>query len=168
MIKFENDCRACQEELAFAGTTDHLPQGVADHLGRCPTCRSFAISVRDLAHLAQSERTEPNPDLVDQAMERLRPELEMRSREGIWLRARLAFAGLVSLPVILGLNGMLIWLIYRTFASWLSEPVGIGAASIVAASTLLGLSLAYGCLPLMAAWGLELRQRRLNLAWRPQ
>jgi hypothetical protein len=101
-------------------------------------------------------------------MERLSPELAMRSRERIWLRARLAFAGLVSLPVILGLNGMLIWLVYRTFASWLSEPVAVGAASIVAASTLLGLSLAYGSLPLMAAWGLELRQRRLDLAWRSQ
>ncbi len=168
MIKLENDCRACQEELAFAGRTDHLPQGLADHLGRCPTCRSFAISVRDLTHLVQSDRTEPDPDLVARAMERLRPELAVRSREGIWLRARLAFAGLVSLPVILGLNGMLIWLVYRTFASWLSEPVAVGAASIIAASTLLGLSLAYGCLPLMAAWGLELRQRRPNLAWRLQ
>jgi hypothetical protein len=120
--------------------------------------------VDELAHLAQSDGTEPSPDLVARAMERLSPELEARSREGIWLRTRLAFAGLVSLPVIVGLNGLLIWLVYSTCTAWFSESVAVGAAMIIAASTLLGLSLAYGSLPLMADWGLELRQR----AWRPQ
>ncbi len=159
MKKGEDECRACQEELAFARGPDHLPPGLADHHGRCFPCQSFAVSVRELVHLAESDRTEPNPDLVARAMKRLGPELATRAREGFWLRARLALAGLVSLPVILGLNGILIWFVYTTFAVWLSVPVAIGAASVIAASTLLGLSLAYGSLPLMADWGLELRWR---------
>jgi hypothetical protein len=69
----------------------------------------------------------------------------------------LALAGLVSLPVIIGLNGVLLWLVYTTLEVRISEPVAVVAAYIVAASTLLGLSLAYGSLPLMADWGLKLR-----------
>lgn len=168
MNRRENNCRACQEELAYARGRHGLPASLVIHLGQCPVCQSFGVSVNQLAHLAQAGQNEPSPDLVARTMDRLSPELAARTREGTWLRVRLAFAGFISLPVILGLNGLLIWLVYTTLATWWSESVAVGAASMVAASTLLGLSLAYGSLPLMADWGLELRHRYPNLAWRPQ
>jgi predicted anti-sigma-YlaC factor YlaD len=155
----EDDCRACQEELAFAAGRHPLRPVLAGHLNRCPTCRSFAASVKELALAlsALSDSTEPAAHLVTRAMERLKPVLAERSRDRFRLRARLALAGLVSLPVIVGLNGVLLWLVYTTIEVRLSEPVAVVAAYIIAASTLLGLSLAYGSLPLMADWGLKLR-----------
>jgi predicted anti-sigma-YlaC factor YlaD len=161
MKNHEADCRACQEELAFAAGRHLVPPVLVNHLNRCPTCQSFAASVRELAHLvqlAQSDRVEPDSDLVIRAMERLKPVLAERSREGFRLRAGLALAGLVSLPVIVGLNGVLLWVVYTMLEVWLSQPVAVAAAYIVAASTLLGLSLTYGSLPIMANWGLKLRQ----------
>jgi predicted anti-sigma-YlaC factor YlaD len=155
----QEDCRARQEELAFAAGRHPFGPLLTDHLSRCATCRSFAKSVKELSLglSAQRDRIETDADLVTRTMNRLKPELAKRSGEKFRLRARLALAGLVSLPVILGLNGVLLWFVYSTLHVRLSETVAAVAAYLIAASTLLGLSLAYGSLPLLADWGLKLR-----------
>lgn len=155
----QDDCRVFQEALAFDRDELPLPSKLEEHLTRCATCRSFEESVRELSYLARLDRTEPPSDLVRRAMERLEPELSERARDGFWLRARLAIAGLVSLPIIVGINGLLIWLVYSSLESWLSPSLATVAASGAAASALLGLSLIYGSLPLMAEWGMELRRQ---------
>lgn len=159
MMDRQDDCRAFQDELAFYGYERPLPPQLEEHLTRCTACRSFAESVREISHLARLDRTEPPSSLVRRAMVQLEPELSERAREGFWLRTRLAIAGLVSLPVIVGLNGLLIWIIYSSLESWLSRPLATVAAYVAAASALLGLSLIYGSLPLLAEWGFELRRR---------
>jgi len=164
MKRSKDDCTACQEELALAAGRDELRVGPAGHLTRCGTCQSFAASVEELAHLALSQDNEPPSSLVTRAMERLSPELEARAREAFRLRIGLAVAGSISLPVIVGLNGMSVWLVYTMLDAFLSEPVAVLAAYTVVASTLLGLSLAYGSLPLVADWALHLRQRCHALA----
>ncbi len=159
MMGCQDDCRTFQEEMALGGDEHPRSRELEEHLTRCANCRSFEESVRELSHLARLERTEPPSDLVRRAMEQLRPDLARRAREGARLRARLALAGLVSLPIIVGINALLIWAVYSLLETWTSQPLATIAAYVVTASALLGLSLVYGSLPLMAEWGWELRQR---------
>jgi hypothetical protein len=163
MMDRKDTCRTFQEELAFCA--DDRPQHteLQEHLKGCAHCSCFEKSVRELTKRARLERFDPPADLVKRTMKHLAPELARRTHEGFWLRVRLAIVGLVSLPIIVGINGFLIWVVYSSLGSWLSQPLATMVAYVVAASALLGLSLTYGALPLLAEWGVELRQRCRDL-----
>lgn len=163
MMDRQNTCRDLQEKLAFCADDHPQHPEFEQHLKECAQCSCFEKSVGELAQLARLDRFDPPANLVKRTMKRLAPELAERTREGFWLRVRLAIAGLVSLPIIVGINGSLIWIVYSSLEGWLSHPLAAAAAYILAASTLLGLSLAYGSLPLLAEWGVELRRECRDL-----
>lgn len=129
------------------------------HLDVCPDCRSFAAVERFLA--------EPDPPgvgnnvshgLISETLLRLAPLMERRARERRRLSLRLAAAGIASLPPIALLNATIAWALYSTLERLASPEAALAGVSVYAASALLSLAIAYGSLPLMASWGLRLRE----------
>lgn len=122
----------------------------AAHASACADCGSFVAVEHYLA---------PPDDLVVRTLERLRPillERAARRRGIVW---RLTLAGAFSLPFIVALNTGLIWMSYLAIERVANPELAWAGASMITASLLLALSLAYGSLPLIASWGLALRER---------
>jgi hypothetical protein len=122
----------------------------ADHVNRCDDCRSFSVAERQLA---------PPDDLVARTVDRLRPALLARAahrREIFW---GLTLAGALSFPIIVALNASMVWMTYATIERLATAPLAMAGASLVGVSLLLALSVAYGSLPLLASWGVQLRER---------
>lgn len=120
------------------------------HTRVCADCGSFAAVERYVA---------PPDDLVVRTLERLRPVLFERAarRRGIFWG--LTLAGAFSFPIIVVLNTVLVWASYVAIERLANSELAWAGASMITASLLLALSLAYGSLPLIASWGLELRER---------
>jgi len=121
-----------------------------DHFRRCDDCRSFYAVARQLA---------PPDDLVARTVDRLRPALLARAtrrREIFW---GLTLAGVLSLPIIVALNASMVWMTYRTIERLATPQLAMAGASLLCVSLLLALSLVYGSLPLLASWGVQLRER---------
>ena len=68
-------------------------------------------------------------------------------------------AGALSFPIIVALNASIVWMIHATIERLASPQLAMAGASLVAVSLLLVLSVAYGSLPLLASWGVQLRER---------
>jgi hypothetical protein len=137
------ECERHQRDILEGAAID-------DHVRLCDDCRSFAATERWLA---------PPDDLVARTVARLQPALLARAasrREIFW---RLSLAGVLSLPIIITLNAAIVWMAHETIARLASPEIAVTGASIVAASLLLALSVAYGSLPLLASWGVRLRER---------
>ena len=157
-------CLACQEELALAhGGTAALDEPALRHLGACADCEAFAAIAAELAATAAAAPVaDPPAGLVARTLARLEPELESRAwtrtRDGRRVGWRLALAGAVSLPVIVAVNLALGMLGHSLLGRWLAAPVADAFAGVLGLTTLLGLSLAYGALPLLANWAVDVRQ----------
>ena len=137
------DCERHQQAILSRAATD-------EHVSRCDDCRSFYAVERQLA---------PPYDLVTRTLDRLRPALLARAahhREIFW---GLTLAGALSFPIIVALNASMVWMTYATIERLATPPLAMAGASLVGASLLLALSVAYGSLPLLASWGVELRER---------
>ena len=121
-----------------------------DHVSGCDDCSSFYGAERQLA---------PPDDLVARTANRLRPALLARAshrREVFW---GLTLAGALSFPIIVALNASMVWITFATIARLATPRLAIAGASLLAVSLLLALSVAYGSLPLLASWGVQLRER---------
>ena len=114
---------------------------------------------REIRILASPMHPDPDPplDLVPRTLAALRPALA-RARASRALSRRLALAGAAVLPVILAVNAAITWLVYVALDLWLPQEVAVGAAAIMVVTTLLGLAIAYGSLPLFVVWGASLRE----------
>ncbi len=137
------DCERHQHAILSRAATD-------EHVSRCDDCRSFYAVERQLA---------PPSDLVTRTLDRLRPALLARAahrREIFW---GLTLAGALSFPIIVALNASMVWMTYATIERLATPPLAMAGASLVGVSLLLALSVAYGSLPLLASWGVELRER---------
>ena len=138
------ECQRNQEALAGGDPFAN------EHVASCQDCGSFRAAVHAL---------EPPPGLIALTMARIEPALAARAALRRSLFWRLSLAGAVSLPVILVLNTALVWSVYMGLARFLPVEAAAAGATLVATSLLLALSLAYGSLPLLASWGLQLRAR---------
>jgi predicted anti-sigma-YlaC factor YlaD len=155
-------CRSSEEALAAGAGS--VPEGGAlgRHLADCASCRGFAEAVREVALGLREMGEEPGADLVERTLAGLRAALAERARrrrraEGrLWLG--LVLIGLLSLPLIVGLNGAYAWAGHAVLGRFVAEPLALLFAWTLCATTLLGLSLAFGALPLLARWGAEVRQ----------
>ena len=136
------ECQRHQEDI--------LKGSISSHVHDCDDCRSFYTVERQLA---------PPAGLIDRALERLHPVLVARAAERRELFWRLTLAGAFSLPFILALNAGMVWMTYTALERLATPQLAMTGASLVAASLLLALSLAYGSLPLLASWGLHLREK---------
>lgn len=125
------------------------------HLDVCPDCRSFAAVERFLAEPGVGDVSH---GLISETLLRLAPLMERRARERRRLSLRLAAAGIASLPPIALLNATIAWALYSTLERLASPEAALAGVSVYAASALLSLAIAYGSLPLMASWGLRLRE----------
>ena len=137
------DCERHQHAILDRATRD-------DHVSRCDDCSSFYTAERQLA---------PPDDLVARTVDRLRPALLARAahrREIFW---GLTLAGALSFPIIVALNAAMVWMTYATIERLATARLATAGASIVGVSLLLALSVAYGSLPLLASWGVQLRER---------
>ena len=137
------DCERHQHVILSRATTD-------DHVNRCDDCKSFYAVERQLA---------PPDDLVARTVERLRPTLLARAahrREMFW---RLTLAGVLSFPIIVALNASMVWMTYATIERLATPQLAMAGASLIGVSLLLTLSVVYGSLPLLASWGVQLRER---------
>jgi hypothetical protein len=141
------DCERHQQELLSGA----LASPRADH-EPCDDCGSFWMAERLLA---------PPDDLVLRTLDRLRPALLERSARRFGIYWGLTLAGALSLPIIVALNVGMIWMSYVALAWIATTELALAGASLLAASLLLALSVAYGSLPLLASWGLQLRERTL-------
>ena len=150
-------CEDCQQQLSL-GARASAGTELATHLASCSECQSFETSVDSLRKLAAPSPVRAPNEMVERALDRLRPVLQLRSQTTRTIRVRLALAGLGALPVILVLNALLVWTVARALG-WLAPPLGWVVASLGVMSTFLGISLLYGALPLLASWGVSLRQR---------
>ena len=137
------DCERHQRAILHRPTQD-------DHLSGCVDCSSFYAAERQLA---------PPDDLVARTVDRLRPALLARAshrREVFW---GLTLAGAFSFPIIVALNASMVWMTYATIERLATPPLAMAGAALVGVSLLLALSVAYGSLPLLASWGVQLRER---------
>lgn len=137
------ECEQHQHEI-LSGSAANV------HTESCRDCASFLMTGRYLA---------PADDLVAQTLNRLRPALAERSSQRAGIYWGLTLAGAFSLPIILALNTGMIWMSYHALARITTAELALAGASLLAVSLLLGLSVAYGSLPLLASWGLQLRER---------
>jgi len=138
-----SECREHQESIL----SGEIPR---THLERCAECRGFYAFERQLAA--------PN-DLLFRTLDRLRPVLRERAtarRRIVW---RLALAGAVAFPVILGLNAGAVWMLYSALERFVSPIAAAAASYVVGATMLLAFALAYGSLPLLFTWGVQLREK---------
>ena len=137
------DCERHQHAMLSRAAAD-------DHAEHCDDCKSFDAVERQLA---------PPDDLVARTVDRLRPALLARAahrREIFW---GLTLAGALSFPIIVALNASMVWMTYATIERLATPQLAMAGASLVGVSLLLALSVAYGSLPLLASWGVELRER---------
>jgi hypothetical protein len=121
-----------------------------DHVRLCEDCRTFFATERRLA---------PPVDLVAATLERLQPALVARAANRRQIFWGLTFVGALSFPIIAVVNAVLVWMTYTALAQLATAEIAAAGASLVAASLLLALSIAYGSLPLLASWGVQLRER---------
>lgn len=137
------ECERHQYAILDRATTD-------DHVSRCEDCGSFHTAERHFA---------PPEDLVARTVERMRPALLARAshrREIFW---GLTLAGALSFPIIVALNASMVWMTFATIERLATPQLAFAGASLLGVSLLLALSVAYGSLPLLASWGVQLRDR---------
>lgn len=137
------DCQKHQEAMLSAATRP-------EHAARCGDCATFHTVARELA---------PPEELLSRTIERLRPLLVARAarrRELFW---GLTLAGAFSLPFIVLLNAGMVWMSYAAIERLANPQLAAAGATVLAASLMLALAIAYGSLPLLANWGLQLRER---------
>jgi len=137
------DCERHQHAILSRARRD-------DHVSRCDDCSSFYTTERQLA---------PPDDLVARTVDRLRPALLARAshrREVFW---GLTLAGALSFPIIVALNASMVWMTFATIERLATPQLALAGASLLGVSLLLALSVAYGSLPLLASWGVQLRER---------
>ena len=127
-------------------------QAPTDHARACHDCRSFYATERHLA---------PPADLVSRAVARLQPMLLARAANRRTIFWRVALAGAFSLPIIVGLNAAMVWMTYSMVARFATTEIATAAAAFLGMTLLLTLSVAYGSLPLLASWGVQLRERTI-------
>lgn len=143
----KRECEKYQRELVSgAAASSH------DHPEPCDDCRSFLLAMRTLA---------PPDELVSRTLQRLRPILRQRAARRSGIYWRLTLAGAFSLPIIVALNAAMIWMSYTAIERIATPEVATAGAFILSMSLLLALSVVYGSLPLLASWGLQLRERTL-------
>lgn len=88
---------------------------VITHLASCPECRVMAAGDRRVvATLARLPRFEPSPGFVDRVMARVERAVPMRERSIMrlprrWSLQRLAAAAAVTLVVLGGMTGSVLW-----------------------------------------------------------
>lgn len=121
-----------------------------EHLEQCDDCRSFSVVEQTLA---------PPGDLVMRTVERLRPALVARSARRRDIAWGLTLAGAFSLPIIVALNAAMVWMTYAAVAQLATPQIATALASLVVGASLLALAVVYGSLPLLANWGVQLRER---------
>ena len=165
-------CTAAEQELAVLAAGGHAAgeqRRHRAHTEECEECREFAQLCEELGEAGRStlmdDASAAPLDLVARTLTRLQPELTAireRRRMTRLLAGKLALAGLASFPVILALNAAFTWLGYSLLSRFL-PTVAPAFATMLTVTTLLGLSLSYGALPLLARWGVDMRVPVLEL-----
>jgi hypothetical protein len=117
------------------------------------------LSIPELDELLQRiggcDALDPSPDLASRTLARIAPLLgAMRARRRA-LAARVALAGILSFPVIVGLNAAAAWVLYLALDRMLPGALAAGLTATVGVLMLLALSLSYGSLPLLLSIGLR-------------
>ena len=120
------------------------------HDAGCLDCASFRALERELS---------PPEGLTARTLSLIAPVLRRRRALRRRVVLRLALAGALSLPVLVALNGLLLWSAYALGSRVMSPEANAVATTVAGASLLLFLSLAYGSLPILASWGLRHRER---------
>jgi hypothetical protein len=140
-----SDCEHYQRELSSAGA---LPR----HAGAAPCldCDTFRAVEQTLA---------PPRDLIASTLERLEPVLLARAERRRGIYWGLTLAGAFSFPIIVALNAAMIWMTHAALERVATAELAMVGATMLAMSLLLALSVAYGSLPLLANWSLQLRER---------
>ena len=141
------DCEHIQQELISNAVGDNVSP---DHLSTCADCRTVAAVERRLA---------PPSDLVSASFLRVAPLLRQRAADRRTIFWRMTLAGALSLPFIVVLNVAMLWTTYVGLEHYTSPTIAAVATTVMATSLLLTLSLAYGSLPLLANWGVHIRER---------
>lgn len=100
------------------------------------------------------------PDgLVERTLERLQWELARRRRLKRVVVGRLTLAALLTLPVVLAVNAIEAYLLFTALDRYLPASLAGAATGVVVLSMLLTLAVAYGSLPILASFGMKLREQ---------
>ena len=108
------------------------------------------------AILAAHRAPAPDPILLSRTRALAREAAESRVRIGRGIAWRLALVGLASLPVALGIDYG-VWSLFRAAGAFLPSPVMTFLSVSFIAWAALGLSLAYGSLPLLGTWAARMK-----------
>lgn len=120
------------------------------HDPSCADCVGYVELIGELS---------PPDALTATTLQRVAPILRERRATRRRLVLQVALAGALSFPLLLLLNGLLLWATYALGSRVISPEAGSAVSAFVGAALLLFLSLAYGSLPIMASWGLRHRER---------
>ena len=168
-LKQQDMCEICRHRLLSQGRDGNgkgQDKELSRHLESCPDCASFARTVRKLEKAAPGAHGHDVDDAIFESVyfavqKEMWAAQKRRAREktGIWIR--LISAAALCLPVIVAMNTMFAWLVNATVGAWLSSSLATVAVLMIAAFTLLGISLIYGSIPLVAGLAFRLRSRTI-------
>lgn len=133
-------------------------RGSAENAEHCQDCRSLFAVERSLASVRSFPVAKPPRALLVGTLGKLSSRLERQASERQRITWRLILAGAFSFPVILTVNAVMLSIVYRLLERVLPSVAAITATVFVASSLLIGVSLAYAALPLLASFGFRLRE----------
>jgi hypothetical protein len=114
--------------------------------------------VDELLTRLSAERFAVPEDLVARAENHLATELRaLRSRRKEVLR-RLALASALTFPLVTAANAAVVWIFFSALDRFVPTPLAALATASLGGMMLLSLSLSYGSVPILASFGLRLRE----------
>jgi predicted anti-sigma-YlaC factor YlaD len=153
------DCSACEQRILDAeDANDALRDvSVSDHLAACTECREFFESLGGVKPILDQYRVqEPTEELIEAVLGRALPVPSARPiPERAPLQAglfRLLLAGLVSLPLVILINGLMGWALYEVAMSILPRTIAVYCVGLFVVWASMAVSLGYASLPLLDAF----------------
>jgi hypothetical protein len=130
---------------------------VAGHLAACTVCREFFESLGDVKPVLDRYRVrEPTEELIETVFHRA---LQVHSARPIPEKTpihagmfRILLAGLVSLPLVIMINGLMGWALYEVAVTLLPRTIALYCVGMFVVWASLAVSLGYASLPLLDAF----------------
>jgi predicted anti-sigma-YlaC factor YlaD len=152
------DCSACEQRILDAEDSRVVltQPSVAEHLAECTACGEFFESFESIKPvLNRYQVREPTEELMETVFRRaLEAHSAGRIPEATPIHAgmlRVLLAGLVSLPLVIMINGLMGWALYEVAVSLLPRTVALYCLGLFVAWASLAVSLGYASLPLLDA-----------------
>ena len=142
-------------------------EALARHLEACPACAEFAAGLCEIGPLLERIETEPVPqEIVDETIQKasacVETDREVLKEETARVVKGLVAAGLLALPLVIGLNYFVGWSIYHFAATILPKIYAQVLLSMFVVWVTVSISFTYASLPFVALASPILKERYVH------